>query len=126
MMKRPFRLDVPQARLDWISRRVADAVIGYAPDDDADWKYGTDAHYLAEFRDHWRDCYDWRAAQDAFNALPQFTAEIEGIAVHFYHLAASANASGQSRGFPIILSHGWPGSVLEFLEAMPLPGCLRL
>jgi hypothetical protein len=120
MMTRPFRLDVPQARLDWISRRVGDAVIGYAPDDDADWKYGTDAHYLAEFRDHWRDCYDWRAAQDAFNALPQFTAEIEGIAVHFYHLAASGGTSGQSKGYPIILSHGWPGSVLEYLEAMPL------
>ncbi len=120
MMKKPFRLDVPQARLDWISRRVADAVVGYAPDDDADWKYGTDAHYLAEFRDHWRDRYDWGAAQDAFNALPQFTAEIEGIAVHFYHLAASGGTSGQSRGYPIILSHGWPGSVLEYLKAMPL------
>lgn len=115
-MMAPFRLDVPQARLDWISRRVADAVIGYAPDDDADWKYGTDARYLAEFRDHWRDRYDWRAAQDAFNALPQYRVEIEGVAVHFYHLPASQGG----KGFPLILSHGWPGSVLEFLEVMPL------
>ena len=115
-MKRPFRLDVPQARLEWIAGRVADAVIGYAPDDDADWKYGTDARYLAELRDHWRDRYDWRAAQDAFNAFPQFTAEIDGVSIHFYHLPASAGG----KGYPIILSHGWPGSVLEYLEAMPL------
>ncbi|WP_309140938.1 alpha/beta fold hydrolase [Novosphingobium sp. G106] len=115
-MQRPFRLAIPQARLEWISRRVADAVIGYAPDDDADWKYGTDARYLAELRDYWRDRYDWAAAQEAFNAYPQYVAEIEGVAVHFYHLPAT---NGQ-KGYPIILSHGWPGSVLEFLEALPL------
>lgn len=114
-MPSPFTLDVPQARLDWIARRVADARIGYAPDDDADWKYGTSASYLAEFRDYWRDTYDWRAAERAFNALPQFVAEIDGIAIHFYHLRASGGS-----GYPLILTHGWPGSVLEFLEAMPL------
>lgn len=115
-MKTAFRLAIPQARLDWIARRVADAVIGYAPDDDAEWKYGTDARYLAEFRDYWRDVYDWKAAQDAFNAFPQYTAEVEGIPIHFYHLPAT----GGEAGYPIVLSHGWPGSVLEFLEAMPL------
>ncbi|MBU6267456.1 MAG: alpha/beta hydrolase [Sphingomonadales bacterium] len=114
-MIQPFRLAVPQARLDWITRRVADAVVGYAPDDDADWKYGTDARYLAEFRDHWRDAYDWGAAQHAFNALPQFRAEIEGIDIHFYHVRADRGA-----GYPLILSHGWPGSVLEFLAVIPL------
>jgi pimeloyl-ACP methyl ester carboxylesterase len=113
---KPFRLAVPQARLDWISSRVADAVIGYAPDDDIDWKYGTDACYLAEFRDYWRDSYDWNAAQEVFNAFPQYTAKIQGVAVHFYHL----RATNGHKGYPIILSHGWPGSVLEFLEAMPL------
>lgn len=115
-MKQPFKLDVPQDRLDWIARRLADSVIGYAPDDDADWKYGTDARYLAEIRDYWRDSYDWRAAEAAFNALPQYTARIEGIDVHFYHLPATNGG----RGYPLILSHGWPGSVLEFLETMPL------
>lgn len=115
-MKQEFRLEVPQGRLDWIARRVADAAIGYAPDDDEDWKYGTDARFLAEFRDYWRDAYDWPTAQAAFNALPQFTAEIEGIPIRFYHLEAGPGA----KGYPLILSHGWPGSVLEFLEVMPL------
>ncbi len=118
-MIRPFTLDVPQARLDRIARRVADAHIGYAPDDDTDWKYGTSARYLAEIRDYWRDHYDWPTAQAAFNALPQYVVEIEGIDIHFYHLRASYGGIGERSGYPLILTHGWPGSVLEFLEAMP-------
>ena len=116
-MIRPFTLDVPQERLDWIARRVADAHIGYAPDDETDWQYGTSASYLAEFRDHWRDHYDWRAAEAAFNAFPQFMVEIEGIDVHFYHLRGTAG--GERHSYPLLLTHGWPGSVYEFLEVMP-------
>ena len=114
----PFTLAVPQERLDWIARRVADAIIGYAPDDDADWKYGTDSACLSELRDYWRDNYDWRKAEAAFNAFPQFVAEIDGIGIHFYHVRGAAGAAGD--GFPIVLTHGWPGSVLEFLEVIPL------
>jgi len=117
MTARPFTLAVPQDRLDWIARRVADAHIGYAPDDD-DWQYGTQAAYLGELRDYWRDHYDWRAAQAAFNAFPQFEADIEGVIVRFYHVRGEAGAPGG--GYPIILTHGWPGSVLEFLEVIPL------
>jgi pimeloyl-ACP methyl ester carboxylesterase len=114
---RPYIVDVPQQRLDWIARRVADAHIGYAPDDDGvDWQYGTSARYLAEFRAYWRDNYDWQAAQARFNSLPQFLVEIEGIDLHFYHLCAS----GDRKGYPIILTHGWPGSVFEFLDVIPL------
>lgn len=116
-MIRPWILSVPQDRLDWIARRVADAHIGYAPDGDADWKYGTDARYLAAFRDHWRDRYDWRAAEARINAIPQFEALIEGVPIRFFHQRAT---DGGGRGFPLILSHGWPGSVLEFIEAIPL------
>jgi pimeloyl-ACP methyl ester carboxylesterase len=115
---KPFTLNVPQERLDWIARRVADARIGYAPDDDVDWKYGTDARYLADLRDYWRDHYSWRSAEAAFNTQPQFVATIEGIPIHFYHVRGAAGAEGQ--GYPIILSHGWPGSVLEFLKVIPL------
>ena len=117
-MIRPYTLNVPQVRLDWISRRLAEAHVGYAPDDDNGWKYGTSASYLAEFRDYWRDHYDWRAAQAAFNTVPQFMVEIEEIDIHFYHLRA--NADGAAGGFPLILTHGWPGSVHEFLEVMPM------
>jgi pimeloyl-ACP methyl ester carboxylesterase len=117
-MIKPFTLDIPQERLDWIARRVADAHVGYAPDDDENWKYGTDATYLAALRDHWRDHYDWRTAEARFNAHPQFVATLVGIPIHFYHVRGAPGARGA--GYPIILSHGWPGSVLEFLEVVPL------
>ena len=95
---KPFTLAVPQERLDWIARRVADAHIGYAPDDDADWKYGTDAAYLAELRDYWRDHYDWRKAEAAFNAFPQFVAEIDGVRDPFLPCARRGRSGG--RRFP--------------------------
>lgn len=110
MTVRPFHVDVPQAKLDAIRARVENAWIGYAPDDDADWKYGTDAAYLAEFRHYWLEGYDWRHAEADLNRFPQFIARIEDIDVHFYHVRGSG-----ADPFPIILTHGWPGSVAEFL-----------
>jgi microsomal epoxide hydrolase len=111
---RPAPIQIADATLDHIVRRVRDARPGYAPDDDRDWKYGVDAQWLAGLRDHWCEGYDWRRAEAAFNARPCFEAEIEGVPIHFFHLRA------ESGGYPLILTHGWPGSVLEFLEAMPL------
>ena len=111
---RPFQLDVPQAQLDRIMRRVADANISYAPSDDENWKYGIDRQYLSDFRDYWRDAYDWRAQEAWFNRFPQFRATIEGVDIHFYHVRASGG------GYPLILSHGWPGSIVEFMDVIPL------
>lgn len=108
----PARIDIAQPVLDRIARRVADAEIGYAPDDDSGWKYGIDAAWLAGLRDHWRDLYEWRAAEAAFNAHPQLRCEIDGIAIHAFRFGGS--------GYPLLLTHGWPGSPLEFLVAGPL------
>lgn len=115
MTLRPFTIDVPQAVLDRIAAKLRDARIGYAPADDAQWKYGTDAGYLAELVEYWRDRYDWRAAEAKLNRFPQFKAEIDGIDLHFYHVKGDG-----SQALPIILTHGWPGSVVEFQEAIPL------
>lgn len=107
-------ISIPQVRLDTIARRVADAAIGYAPDDDARWRYGVDARWLGALREHWLGRYDWRAAEAAFNRMPGFEAVIDGVPIHFFHLR------GERGGFPLILTHGWPGSVTEFLAAAPL------
>jgi microsomal epoxide hydrolase len=64
---------------------------------------------------YWRDRYDWRATEAALNALPQFTTAIDGIDVHFIHVAGRG-----PRPMPLLLSHGWPGSVLEFVKLIPL------
>ncbi|MFC3172712.1 epoxide hydrolase family protein [Novosphingobium bradum] len=111
----PARIAVDEAVLARIARRVADAEIGYAPDDDAGWAYGMDAAWLADLRDHWRDHYDWRAAEAAFNAQPQYRCTIDGVAIHFFRWQAPGGG-----GYPLLLTHGWPGSPLEFLVAGPL------
>jgi len=111
----PIRIDVAQATLSRIDRRLAETRIGYAPNDDAGWKYGTDAHYLGELVAYWRDLYDWRAEEARLNQWPQFRANIDGIDVQFYHVTEKGN-----HPVPIVLTHGWPGSVVEFLEVIPL------
>lgn len=108
---RPFEIAVPQAVLDRIAGKVADSRIGYAPDDDSEWCYGTDARYLAEFVRYWRDRYDWRAAERELNKWPQFKVCIDGIDIHFQHIRGSGG------GRPLILTHGWPGSIVEFQAA---------
>jgi microsomal epoxide hydrolase len=111
----PTSIAVAQEVLDRIERRVADATLGYAPDDDREWRYGVDARWLGGLRDYWCDRYDWRAAEAAFNMHPQFRCEIDGIPIHFFHFRGPGGSA-----FPLVLTHGWPGSVLEFMQAGPL------
>ncbi|MEA1652902.1 epoxide hydrolase [Nitrospirillum sp. BR 11164] len=116
---RPFTIAVPQGKLDWIAAKLALSVPGYAPADDQDWMYGTDARWLAELLEYWRGTYDWRRCEAALNRLPQFRAVIDGIDIHFMHVRAPAAEGGGKGGgksrLPLILTHGWPGSALEFL-----------
>lgn len=114
MTPEPFRIDVPQAVLDRIWSRLADSRIGYAPDDADRWKYGMDAGYLGEFVDHWLHGFDWRAQEQQLNLWPQFRATVDDVPIHFYHVRPDG-----ARPIPILLSHGWPGSVVEFMEVIP-------
>lgn len=78
------------------------------------WAYGTDVAYLRGLASYWQDGFDWRAAEARLNAVPQFTAPLGGIDLHYLH------AEGRGpKPCPLLLSHGWPGSVLEFLELIP-------
>ncbi|HVY86766.1 MAG TPA: epoxide hydrolase [Caulobacterales bacterium] len=106
---RPFRIDVPQARIDHIRSKLAAADFTYAPADDAQWKYGADVAYLRRFVEHWLTEYDWRAAEAELNRFPQFKAEIDGLDVHFHHVRGNGPAP-----LPLVLTHGWPGSTYEF------------
>lgn len=115
MTLEPFRIDVPQGVLDRIQTKLADTRIGYMPDDPNQWQYGMDARYLAELVDYWRTDYDWRAEEEKLNRWPQYRAEVDGIPIHFYHVRGDTDR----RPIPILLTHGWPGSVLEFQEVMP-------
>lgn len=109
----PFTIAIAQPVLDRIAAKLALSQVGYAPADDSDWRYGTDARWLGELLDYWRDSYDWRAAEADLNRWPQFRARVDGLDIHFIHV------KGTSEGrLPLLLTHGWPGSVLEFDRAI--------
>ncbi len=118
MTVRPFRIDVPKARLDWITRRLDDAVW---PDRAAGepWAYGTDPDVLAELINHWRTHYDWRAREATINAFPQFMVDVEvdgaPYSIHLLHVVGRGPSPK-----PVLVTHGWPGSFVEFLDVIPL------
>jgi microsomal epoxide hydrolase len=108
----PFRIEVPQTDLDDLNERLArtrwpDELPGVG------WSRGVPVGYLKELAEYWRSTYDWRAAEAQLNKFPQFTTEIDGVNVHFLHIR-----SPEPDAMPLILTHGWPGSVAEFLNVI--------
>lgn len=115
----PFTIQVGDEVIEALRRRLADARWAIAPVDDADWRYGTDVAWLRGLVDHWVSDYDWRAAERELNRWPQYKARVDGSEIHFYHVKGSA-----PRPRPLLLTHGWPGSVLEFqacIERLAFP-----
>ena len=81
------------------------------PIPDTDWDYGTEAEYLKELCAYWRDKYDWRAWERLLNRFDHFETAIEGVDLHFIHAP-----SPHPEALPLIVTHGWPGSVFEFYK----------
>ncbi len=109
---RPFRIDIPQAQLDELHAKL-DSVRWPAPLPGDGWDTGVPVAWLRGLAEYWRDGYDWRAAEREINRFPQFTTEIEGQNIHFLHVR-----SPEPDATPLILTHGWPGSVVEFLDVI--------
>jgi pimeloyl-ACP methyl ester carboxylesterase len=109
----PFQIDVPQDDLDDLRDRIART--RWTPQLPGDgWRRGVPADHLREMAEYWRTGYDWRAQEVRLNEFPQFTEDIAGHQVHFLHVR-----SPQPDAFPIILTHGWPNSFVEFAELIP-------
>lgn len=108
----PFRCHIPDDVIVDLKERLARIRL---PDqlDGAGWDYGTERSYLDELCTYWRDKFDWRAAEARFNRYPQFTTEVDGEHVHFYHIR-----SPEPDAKPLIITHGYPGSVAEFLDVL--------
>jgi epoxide hydrolase len=108
----PFRIDIPQADLDDLGSRLDHA---RWPDElpDVDWGRGVPVGYLRKLAEYWHSSYDWRAAEAKLNQFPQFVTEVDGANVHFLHVR-----SPEPSAVPVILTHGWPGSVAEFLHVI--------
>jgi microsomal epoxide hydrolase len=109
---RPFRIEIPQADLDDLQRRLA-ATRWPAGSAATGWDRGVPLDYLRELAEYWRTSYDWRAAEAGLNKFPQFVTEIDGTAVHFLHVR-----SPEPDAVPMLITHGWPGSVAEFLDVI--------
>jgi epoxide hydrolase len=108
----PFRIDIPQQVLDDLRARLAGTRWPEAETVD-DWSQGVPLACLRELCDYWADGYDWRATEQRLNSLPQFRAELDGLGIHFLHVR-----SPHPDAFPVVLTHGWPGSIVEFLKVI--------
>jgi epoxide hydrolase len=109
---RPFRIDIPQADLDDLRDRLArtrwpDELPGVG------WTRGVPLGYLKELAWYWADGYDWPKQEARLNEFPQFTTTIDGQNIHFLHVR-----SPEPDALPLILTHGWPGSIVEFLNVI--------
>jgi pimeloyl-ACP methyl ester carboxylesterase len=109
---RAFRIDIPQTELNDLADRLArtrwpDELPGTA------WSKGPTVAYLRELTEYWRTSYDWRQQESRINEVPQFTTTIDGQRIHFLHARSS-----EPDALPLILTHGWPGSIAEFLDVI--------
>ena len=108
----PFRVEVPDGVLVDLRDRLA-RTRWPGPSPDHGWGYGTELRYLQELCEYWRDGFDWRAAETRINRWPHLLTEIDGQRVHCIHAR-----SDDPDAFPLVLTHGWPGSVTEFLDVI--------
>ena len=109
-MIQPFRIDVPDQTLEQIRTQVADYPWHEMPADGG-WAYGTPLGYMKELCAYWINEFDWRKQEAAINRFSHFIAPVEGIDLHFIQ----EKGDGPSP-LPLIISHGWPGSIVEFLD----------
>jgi pimeloyl-ACP methyl ester carboxylesterase len=109
---RPFRVEIPQEALDDLRRRIA-ATRWPSKELVADRSQGVQVATMQELARYWTTEYDWRKCEARLNALPQFTTEIDGVDIHFIHVK-----SPHDNALPLIMTHGWPGSVIELLETI--------
>jgi pimeloyl-ACP methyl ester carboxylesterase len=109
---RPFRVDIPEQALDELRRRIA-ATRWPSRELVADRSQGVQLATIQELARYWATGYDWRKVEAKLNALPQFRTEIDGVDIHFLHVK-----SRHEDALPLIITHGWPGSVIELLEVV--------
>ena len=109
---RPFHIEIPEEQIDDLRRRIAATRL---PSKELveDRSQGVQLATIQELARHWATGYDWRKAEAKLNALPQFTTEIDGVDIHFIHVR-----SEHEDALPLIMTHGWPGSVIELLETI--------
>ena len=109
---KPFRIDVPDRELEDLRTRLA---MTRLPERETpnDWSQGVPLEYVREIKAYWTHDYDWRRAESAINGFEQFTTTIDGLDIHFIHAR-----SPEPNALPLVMTHGWPGSIVEFLKVI--------
>lgn len=109
---RPFKIEIPEAEIEDLRRRLAST---RWPEKELvdDWSQGIPLSYVQEVCAYWGEKYDWRSREALLNQWPQFTTELDGIDIHFIHIK-----SKHEDAMPLVITHGWPGSVVEFQKVL--------
>jgi len=108
----PFKIETSDQALDDLRRRIrATRFPDREPVDD--WSQGIPLAYVQDLAAYWADTYDWRATEARLNALPQFKTALDGLGIHFLHVT-----SPEAQARPLLLTHGWPGSIIEFMTVI--------
>ena len=110
---RPFKIHIDDAELADLKRRLR-ATRWPDAQTVGDWGQGIPLHYVQKVCDYWEREYDWRKTEARLNALPQFQTDLDGVSIHFLHIR-----SRHDDALPLVLTHGWPGSIIEFLKIIP-------
>ncbi|NUM81820.1 alpha/beta fold hydrolase [bacterium] len=113
-MLQSFTVNIPQTVLDDLKTRIRNT---RWPDaiDGSGWTYGASLNYMKELAVYWSEKFDWCKTEHAINSYPNFIAEIDGYKIHFLHIKGKGKKT-----FPLIITHGWPGSFLEMMKLIPL------
>ncbi|MEU2228825.1 epoxide hydrolase, partial [Streptomyces sp. NPDC018347] len=106
----PFRIDIPESSVEELKRRLSETRFP-PPLPGDDWSTGVPVSYLRRLVAYWVDEFDWAEQQASLNMLPQFTTVIEGQTIHFVHVRSKVSGA-----LPLVLTHGWPGSFVEFVD----------
>lgn len=114
MNVRPFQIQVPETDISDLHDRLT-ATRWPGPSLALDWEDGADLSFMQRLGAYWRDRFDWRAQERRLNTLPQFIATVGGQDIHFVHMRGEGTAP-----MPLVLTHGWPGSFLEFEQILPM------
>jgi len=108
----PFRVEVPEAALEDLRQRL-DRTRWPEPETVPDWSQGVPLSYLRALCRYWAEGYDWRVTERRLNRLPQFRTDLDGLGIHFVHVR-----SPEPDALPLVMTHGWPGSIVEFLKVL--------
>ena len=110
----PFTIAVPDAVLDDLHERLGRTRLpNQLPD--IGWEQGTERNYFVELHSYWHQSYDWRTIESRLNSYPQHLTHIDGTRIHLLHAR-----SAKPDAIPLLITHGWPGSIIEFLDVIEL------